>query len=77
VDLAWRHPVGQLRRLGFQRGVVGGNRTWLLVAVGLWLARATRRALTKTAEVAATEVLRPGESITIRALSPEPRARRH
>ena len=65
-----RHPIVQLRRLGVQRGLVGGNRAWLAVGVGLWLARAGRRALSKVPEIAATEILKPGESMTITAIAP-------
>ena len=68
-----RHPVAQLRRQGLQRGLLGGNRAWLVVGIGLWLARAARRAFTKSAEVAAIEILKPGEAITIRALAPPSR----
>ena len=71
-----RHPIAQLRRLGFQRGVMGGSRKWLGVAIALWLVRATRRALAKSEQIAATEVLLPGQTLTIRTIAPEPRRAR-
>ena len=63
-------PVQSLRRLGFYRGVLGGNRTWLGIFGVLVGARALRRVVGKTEEVAAVEKLVPGQRVTIIAIDP-------
>ena len=73
----WAKPIAILRRHGFQRGVLGGSRPWFIVACVLWAGRKTRKALARTPEVAACEVLRPGDSIRITALLPERKGRRY
>jgi hypothetical protein len=75
--VAFAKPLGILRRYGFQRGVLGGSRPWFMVAFVLWAGRHARKAIGRTPEVAACEVLRPGEAITITALPPEPKRRRN
>ncbi|MEP6661707.1 MAG: hypothetical protein ABJD24_17470 [Acidimicrobiales bacterium] len=73
----WAKPIAILRRYGFQRGVLGGSRPWFIVAFVLWAGRKSRKALERTPLVAACEVLRPGDSIRITALPPEPKGRRY
>ena len=70
------HPIRILRHYGFVRGVLGGSRPWIVVAGLLWFARNARSLLGRTPEVAACEVLRPGESIVLTALAPARKGRR-
>ena len=62
--------VRSLRRLGFYRGVLGGNRTWTGVFAVLIGARALKRLVVKSEEVAAVERLAPGQRLTIVAIDP-------
>jgi hypothetical protein len=63
-------PVQSLRRLGFYRGVLGGNRTWTGLFVVLVGARALKKVVAKSEEVAATDKLLPGQRLTIIAIDP-------
>lgn len=54
-----------LRARGMQRGVVGGNRAWLGVWVGLTAVRLVARLLKSPVEVERIE-LKPGQAIEIR-----------
>jgi hypothetical protein len=63
-------PTQSLRRLGFFRGVLGGNRAWTGVFVVLLGARALKKVVGKTEEVAAVERLAPGQRLTIIAIDP-------
>ncbi len=63
-------PVQSLRRLGFYRGVLGGNRTWMSVFAVLVGARALKKLAVKSEEVAAVEQLAPGQALTIVAIDP-------
>lgn len=57
--------LGFLRVRGMQRGVLGGNRAWLGVWVGLTAVRLLARLLRQPVEVDRIE-LRPGQAIEIR-----------
>ena len=57
--------IGYLRTRGMQRGVFGGNRTWLGVWVGLTAVRFLSRVLTQPAQVERIS-LKPGQAIEIR-----------
>ncbi len=71
-------PVRSLRRLGFYRGVLGGNRTWMGVFAVLVGARALKKVVGRSEELAAVEHLQPGQRVTIIAIDPvaERRARK-
>jgi hypothetical protein len=63
-------PIQSLRRLGFYRGVLGGNRTWMGVFAVLVGARALKKVVAKSEELAAVERLSPGQHVTIIAIDP-------
>ena len=62
--------VRSLRRLGFYRGVLGGNRAWTGVFAVLIGARALKKLAVKSEQVAAVERLTPGQRLTIIAIDP-------
>jgi hypothetical protein len=62
-------PRTYLRRYAVTKGVAGGSKTWMVLAVFLWAPRLTRRAFGRTQEVVAVERLRPGQIVRIEALT--------
>jgi hypothetical protein len=58
-------------RRGWSRGVVDGNRTWVLVGGLALVGHLAGRALARHEEVVFKELLKPGESFRITHL-PEP-----
>lgn len=65
-----------LRRMGWYRGVMGGNRGWMGVFAALFLANRVGKFFAKEPEVAATEKLLPGQSVVISAIVPEKKRKR-
>ena len=62
--------------MGLYRGLLGGSRGWLFVGGLFWAVRLMRRFVGRTEEIAATEVLKPGQFVTIAAIAPVTRRRR-
>lgn len=60
-----RWALRQGMRRGFDRGVVDGNRGWVLVGGLSLLGHLAGRALHREPEVVFSEKLRPGESLRI------------
>ena len=58
--------IGFLRKQGFRRGVVGNNRAWFAVWVGLGVARFLKSRVTRDTEVVERITLKPGQTIEIR-----------
>lgn len=59
----------KLSRLGFRKGMGGGNRVWLALGILSWFAaRAKEKA--KDPPSLYREVLKPGEAIAVRVLEP-------
>ena len=69
-------PSAFVRRRAVSRGLLGGSRGWLAVGAVVWGARLIKRFAGRSEEIAATEVLRPGEFVTIRAIAPPTRRQR-
>ena len=69
-------PTAFIRRQGLYKGLLGGSRGWLVVGGTFWGLRFLRRSFGKNEEVAATETLKPGQSVTILAIKPPTRAER-
>jgi hypothetical protein len=68
--------AGLLRRArteGITRGLIGGNRLWLVVGGLAWGAQALRWAVRREEEVVFREVLEPGEQLVITAREPSAR----
>jgi hypothetical protein len=59
----------RLSRLGFRKGMGGGNRVWLALALVSWFA-ARQKEKGKEPPPLYREVFKPGESIAIRVLEP-------
>lgn len=52
-------------RLGINRGLFGGSRSWLYVGTGLWTLRTVRRLAQRRPEILLSEELKPGQRIVI------------
>jgi hypothetical protein len=59
----------KLSRVGFRKGMGGGNRVWLAVGILTWFA-ARSKEKGKEPPALYREVLKPGESIAVRVLEP-------
>ena len=67
-----RHPLGYLRRQAVVRGLLGGQRIWLVVGGLAWGFRLLRRvASTRQLRPVLTQELRPGESLIVSHLPDE------
>ena len=63
-------PVSSLRSIAVRRGLLGGSRSWMIVAGVLWGARILRRASSRRPEVVALESLKPGQTLQVTAIDP-------
>ena len=63
--------VDYLSTRGFRDGLLRGRSLWTALGVIIWSARLLKKMATRKPQVVAREVLRPGQSITISALSPD------
>lgn len=66
-------PSAYIRRSGFYKGLLGGSRGWLAVGGAFYGFRKLKTTFGRTEETAATEVLKPGQFVTIRAIAPPTR----
>ena len=57
--------LGLLLRQGFKRGVLGGNRTWLVVGGAALGLRLLRKLSGSEPKVVYSEELKPGEALVI------------
>ncbi len=69
-------PTAYVRRRAIYDGLLGGQRGWLAVGRVLWGARLLRNAVGRSEQVVATEVLRPGETVTVVAIKAPSRSER-
>lgn len=58
-------------RYGWKRGVVDGNRAWLVVGAAALVGHLGRRAMTRRDEVLWSGTVEPGQVLTVRTI-PEP-----
>jgi hypothetical protein len=58
-----------LARIGFRKGMGGGNRVWMALGILSWFA-ARAKEKSKDPPPLYREVLKPGESIAVRILEP-------
>jgi hypothetical protein len=65
-----------LRNQAVYRGLLGRSRFWTAVFVLYALGRVRRAVLSRTSVLVATEVLAPGQSVTITPMDRPPRGRR-
>jgi hypothetical protein len=69
-------PTALVRRNAIYKGFLGGSRGWMVLGGIFWFATFLRRTLGKNEVIVASEVLRPGEFVTIRTIAPPTRAQR-
>ena len=69
-------PTAYVRRQGFQRGLIGGSRGWLIVGGTFWGFRVLRHAMSRSERVIATEVLKPGQVLRLEAIPAAKRSER-
>jgi hypothetical protein len=65
-----------MRNAALYRGLLGGSRPWMVVFGFFALGRVRRAVFGRSPQSVATEVLAPGQTISITALEPPPRGRR-
>lgn len=63
-------PFALMRRNGLYKGLIGGDRRWLVVGGTLWGLRTLRKALGKNEEIIAVEKMKPGQWMSLRTISP-------
>ena len=66
-------PSALVRRNAVYKGFLGGSRGWMIVGGTFWAARFMRKSLGKNEVFAASEILKPGDSILIRTIVPPSR----
>lgn len=69
-------PTAQARRLAVRRGLVGGDRVWIVIGAIVWGGRLLRRTFGRVETIAATEILKPGQFVRIEAIGPPTRKER-
>jgi hypothetical protein len=69
-------PFVYARRAFVYRGLMDGNRAWLVLGGTVWAGRLIRGMVGRRETIAATEVLKPGHIVTIRAIQPPTRHER-
>ena len=69
-------PLVAARRNAIYKGLLGGDRTWLIIGAVVWLPRLVRKAFGKTEQVVALEKLLPGQALTLLAIPQKTRAER-
>jgi hypothetical protein len=69
-------PSYFIRRAGIYKGLLGGSKGWLAAGGVFWGARFIKKTFGRSEEFAASEVLKPGQFITIEALLPPTRKER-
>ena len=65
-----------MRNAAIYRGLLGGSRPWMVVFVIFAIGRVRHAVFGRTPESVATEVLAPGQTVSITALESTPRGRR-
>ena len=68
--------LGEARRRGLAKGVLGGNRVWLLVGGLAWGVRALQWALRPDPRTIYRRSLGEGQTLVISAVAPPPSRRR-
>ncbi len=70
------NPLPLARRSALYRGVLGGDRSWLMIGAVVWIPKLLKRAFGKNEEVVLTEKLMPGQAIRVEALPQQTKAQR-
>lgn len=61
---------------GGRRGMLGGDRTWMIIGGILWARRTIRRTAGRTPTLVSREVLKPGQFVSIQTIRPPTRQER-
>lgn len=69
-------PFILLRRNSIYKGLLGGERKWLVIGAIVWVPRLLRKALGKNEQVVTTEVLKPGQSLLLTTIPQATKAQR-
>jgi hypothetical protein len=69
-------PVAYARRAGIYRGLLGGDRRWLIIGGTVIVAGRIRRMLGRQPEIVTIEKLEPGHPLRLEAIAPPSRRER-
>ncbi len=69
-------PTAYLRRNALHQGVLGGNRSWVVIGAFVYGPRLFRKFLGRNEQIVAIEKLEPGQFVRIEALKPQSKADR-
>ena len=69
-------PIAYARRAGIYRGLLGGDRRWLIIGGTVIVAGKIRRMLGRQPEIVTIEQLKPGHPIRLEAIAPPSRRER-
>jgi hypothetical protein len=67
--------MSYLRARSVKEGLLGGRRSWFGVGVIVWGFRLLRKLSSRSPQIVSTEVLRPGQTVSVSALEPKSRRR--
>jgi hypothetical protein len=67
--------MSYLRSRSVKDGLLGGRRSWFIVGIFVWSFKLIRKMASRSPQVVSTEVLRPGQSVSVSALEPKVRRR--
>jgi hypothetical protein len=67
--------MSYLRKRSVKEGLLGGRRPWFVVGVFVWGFRLIRKLMSRSPQVVSTEILRPGQTLSVSALEPKSRRR--
>jgi len=69
-------PFAYARRAGIYRGLLGGDRRWLIIGGTVIVAGRIRRLLGRQPEIVTVEKLEPGHPLRLEAIAPPSRRER-
>ena len=69
-------PFALARRNAIYKGLLGGDRKWLIIGGIFWGGRFLKKELGKNEQVVALEKLEPGQWMSLRAIPPTTRQQR-
>ncbi|CAB4718285.1 unannotated protein [freshwater metagenome] len=67
--------MSYLRSRSVKEGLLGGRRSWFIIGVFVWGFKLIRKMTSRSPQVVSTEVLRPGQTVSVSALEPKVRRR--
>jgi hypothetical protein len=67
--------MSYLRSRSVKDGLIGGRRSWFIIGIFVWSFKLFRKMAMRSPQVVSTEVLRPGQSVSVSALEPKVRRR--